>query len=84
MDKSMFDKIVEMFEIAKPSIERGIDSMQSRDQEKAKKIWQELAEMIEARDSDIEKFSVKLKELSQQVYEYRIRSYMLSSKMDIV
>ena len=84
MDKSMFDKIIEMFEIAKPSIERGIGSMQSHDQEKAKQIWQELATMIEARDDDIEKFSDKLKELSQRVYEYRIRSYMLSSKIDIV
>ncbi len=86
MNQSTFDSIIDIFEIARPSIERGIDSMQSHDRQKAKQIWQEMVSMIETRESDIEKFSDKLKEFSQQVHEYRARSLILSSniKMNIL
>ncbi len=86
MNQSTFDSIIDIFEIARPSIERGIDSMQSHDRQKAKQIWQEMVSMIEAREGDIEKFSDKLKEFSQQVHEYRVRSLILSSniKMNIL
>ena len=86
MNQSTFDSIIDIFEIARPSIERGIDSMQSHDRQKAKQIWQEMVSMIETREGDIEKFSDKLKEFSQQVHEYRVRSLILSSniKMNIL
>ena len=81
MNQSTFDSIIDIFKIARPSIERGIDSMQSHDQQKAKQIWQEMVSMIETREGDIEEFSDKLKEFSQQVQEYRVRSLILSSNI---
>ncbi|MFC1717023.1 hypothetical protein ACFL6S_25370 [Candidatus Poribacteria bacterium] len=86
MNQSTFDSIIDIFEIARPSIEQGINSMQSHDRQKAKQIWQEMVSMIETREGDIEKFSDKLKEFSQQVHEYRVRSLILSSniKMNIL
>ncbi len=85
-EKSTFDSILNLFEIARPSIERGIDSMQSHDRQKTKQIWQEMVSMIESREADMEKFADKLKELSQLIHEYRVRSRILSSdiKMNIL
>ena len=84
--RSTFDNIIDIFEIARPSIERGINSMQSHERQKTKQIWQDLVSMIETREGDIEKFAGKLKEFSQQVHEYRVRSLMLSSdtKMNVI
>ena len=84
--RSTFDNIIDIFEIARPSIERGIDSMQSHDRQKTKQIWQELVSMIETREGDIEKFAGKLKEFSQHIHKYRVRSLILSSdtKMDVI
>jgi len=87
MDKqSSFDEIIKMFKIARPSIERGIDSMKSCDQQKAKHTWQELVLLLEAKETGIEELAGKLKEFSQQIYEYRIRSGILSfsTGMDVV
>ena len=85
-EKSTFDSILNLFEIARPSIERGIDSMQSRDRQNTKQTWQEMVSMIESREADMEKFADKLKELSQLIHEYRVRSQILSSdvKMNIL
>ena len=84
--QSSFDKIMEIFKIARPSIERGIDSMQPYDRQKAKQAWQELILLLEARETDIEELAGKLKVFSQQVREYRIRAGILASstEMDIV
>ena len=84
--QSSFDKIIEIFKMARPSIERGIDSMQPYDQQKAKQTWQELVLMLEARETDIEELASKLREFSQQVREYRTRTSILSpsTEMDVV
>ena len=84
--QSSFDKIIEIFRIASPSIEQGIDSMQPHDQQKTKQAWQGLASMLEANDIDTAEFTCKLKEFSQQIREQRVRSSKLSSdaKIDVV
>ncbi len=85
-EQSSFNKIMEIFKIARPSIERGIDSMQPHDQQKAKQAWEELISLLETKETDIEELAGKLKIFSQQIREYRIRASILASsaEMDVV
>ena len=82
-NRSKFNEIVSIFEKVRPSIERGITTMQSVDQQRAKQLWQELVEMVETKDDDIKTFADRLNRFNKQIYEYRNRSRLLASGMDM-
>ena len=85
-EESRFQELVAIFERTRPAIERGLNSMQSHSQQRAKQIWQELVSMIEDKEDDIEKFASKLDEFNQQITEYQARAKVLASnaKMDVI
>ena len=85
-EESRFQELVAIFERTRPAIERGLNSMQSHSQQRAKQIWQELVSMIEDKEDDIEKFARKLDEFNQQITEYQARAKVLASnaKMDVI
>lgn len=82
-NRTKFNEIVTIFEKVRPSIERGINTMQPIDQQRAKQLWQELVEMVETKDADIKIFADKLNRFNKHIHEYRNRSRLLGSGIDM-